>query len=290
MKPSNTLLFLIPTLIWGSTFYAIKFQVGVVPPLWSVSYRFVLAGILLLAYCRIARINLRYSRRTHLRMIMQGALLFGINYWLVYLAEIELTSGLVAVAFSCLIFTNIIFGTLILKRKTDGKVYVGAALGFMGTVLLFYQDFKGIRFEDLPMDSLIFCGLSVIVASLGNITSAANQSHKIPVVQSNAFGMLYGGILMGIVGFLSGAPVLFITTPEYIGSLIYLAVFGSIIAFGGYLTLIGKIGPDRAAYVLVTFPIIAIGLSVLFEGFIISLLAIVGMVLILGGNLLVLKK
>ena len=84
--------------------------------------------------------------------------------------------------------------------------------------------------------------------------------------------------------------MLFITTPEYIGSLIYLAVFGSIIAFGGYLTLIGKIGPDRAAYVLVTFPIIAIGLSVLFEGFIISLLAIVGMVLILGGNLLVLKK
>jgi len=290
VKINNSLLFTIPTLIWGSTFFAIKFQVGEVEPIWSVSYRFVLAGIFLLVYCKMTGTKLLFTPRQHLRIFLQGILLFGFNYWLVYLAELELTSGLVAVAFSGVIFLNILFGTIFLGRKSERKVYIGAVVGFVGTALLFYQDLSGIDIDQLPIVSLIICFSSVILASLGNITSAANQLAKIPVIPANAFGMLYGGVLMGIIGVLSGTPISFVISTEYIGSLLYLTIFGSIIAFGGYLTLIGKIGPDKAAYVLVAIPVIAIGLSVLFENFQLTYLAAIGMVFILLGNYIVLKK
>ena len=290
MKLSNPILFLIPALIWGSTFFVIKFQVGTVPPIWSVSYRFILAGLILLLYCVFTQKNLKYSAVVHLRMLLQGALLFGFNYWLVYIAELELTSGLVAVAFSCIIFMNIIFQSIFLERKTEPKVFMGAFLGVGGTSLLFYQDLGGLDQPDFPLFSLGVCILSVVVASLGNITSAFNQSLKIPVIQTNAFGMLYGGLLMAVIALVTNVPFQFLSTFDYIGSLLYLSIFGSIIAFGSYLTLIGKIGPDKAAYVLIVIPGIAIVLSYLFEDFRLTALVGVGMILILGGNYIVLKK
>lgn len=261
-----------------------------VPPIWSVSMRFVIAGLLLLIYCLTTRTNLRFPLRIHGRMLLQGALLFGFNYWLVYVAELELTSGLVAVSFSCIIFLNIIFQSIFLGRKADLNVYLGAIMGVGGTTLLFYQDLGGMDSADFPLFSLIVCISSVIVASLGNITSAFNQSINLPVIQSNAFGMLYGGVLMGIIALLSGAPFQILTTFEYLGSLLFLSIFGSIIAFGAYLTLIGKIGPDRAAYVLIVIPVIAITLSAIFENFQFTILVGFGMILILGGNYIVLRK
>lgn len=103
----NLILFSIPAIIWGSTWLAIKYQLGIVDPLVSVFYRFLLAAIILFAYCRLVGTNLRYSVKQHFLMALQGLLLFGINYWLVYLAEIHLKSGLVAVLFSTIIFLNI---------------------------------------------------------------------------------------------------------------------------------------------------------------------------------------
>ena len=208
----------------------------------------------------------------------------------VYLAELELTSGLVAVAFSAVIFLNILFGTLFLKRKSEPKVYLGALVGFVGTGLLFYQDLVGIDPPDLPITSLIICFSAVVIASLGNIMSAANQQKGIPVIQANAFGMLYGGALMAIIGIGSNITVGFDMIGSYILSLLYLTVFGSILAFGGYLTLIGKIGPDKAAYVLIVIPVIAVTLSAIFENYPITNLVGIGMFFILIGNYIVLKK
>lgn len=290
MKLSNPVLFLIPALIWGSTFYVIKFQVGVVPPIWSVSYRYLLAGIILLTYCRMRGVDLRFQSKDHFRFLQLGVLLFGLNYWLVYIAELELTSGLVAVAFSMIMFLNILFGKIFLGRNSEKKTYLGGLMGIIGTAIIFYEDLSSLSSNELPVFSLIICFISVVIASLGNITSAANQQRHLPVIQANAFGMLYGGIALGAIGLFSGAPVLFLTTPEYIGSLLYLSLFGSIFAFGAYLTLIGRIGADKAAYALIVIPVIAISLSVWFEGLQLTFLMAVGVLMILSGNYIVLKK
>ncbi len=290
MRLNSSSLFLIPALIWGSTFFVIKFQLGVVDPTWSVSYRFILAGIILLTFSKAKKLNLKFTFKEHLRMVLQGAFLFGFNYWFVYIAEQELISALVAIMFSCIIFLNVFFGKIFLNKVAEKKVYFGAVLGILGTILLFKQELIGLRPEEIKTFHLSICFISVVIASLGNITSAFNQSKGLPVVQTNAFGMLYGGLIIGLIAFITGPPASLDLSFEYLSSLLYLSIFGSIIAFSAYLTLIGKIGADKAAYVLVVIPVIAVALSAIFEDYLLGWHVMLGMVLILAGNVIVLKK
>ena len=290
MKSSNLLLFIIPALIWGSTWYIITFQLGTVDTILSVSYRFLLSGLVLLLYCFFRNISLTFSLDQHLFMALQGALLFGCNYWLVYISETYISSALVAITFSTLVFMNIIFNALILKNPVKKQVIYGALLGVFGTILIFKQELRSFTFEDQTFVGLMICLSGVLSASLGNITSASNQKRQLPVIPTNTFGMLYGGLIMLVVALIMGKPIIFDATFSYVSSLIYLAIFGSVIAFSTYLTLIGNIGADKGAYVIVVVPVIALVISTLFEGYEITLYAILGMVLILLGNLLALRK
>ena len=286
----NLILFTIPALIWGSTWLVITFQLGVVDPLVSVFYRFLLAALILFLYCSFFKMNLRYNAKQHLFMALQGSLLFGINYWLVYMAEVHLKSGLVAIVFSTIIFLNILNGMIFLKSKIRSNVVISALIGFVGIILVFKDELLSFNFSSVKSSALVLAFISVITASLGNITSAYNQRNKLPVVQTNAYGMLYGSVLMLLLVIITDTPVNFDTSFQYIGSLIYLAVFGSVIAFWSYLTLLGKIGADRSAYVTLVFPIIALILSTFFEEYTWSLFALLGVILITVGNFMMLKK
>ncbi|MDH3267983.1 MAG: EamA family transporter [Ignavibacteria bacterium] len=286
----NLILFLIPSLIWGSTWLAIKFQLGVVDPLVSVCYRFLLAAIILFAYCSLVGMNLKYSARQHFFMALLGLLLFGINYWLVYLAEIHLKSGLVAIVFSAIIFLNIFNGAIFLKSRIRLNVLFNAFLGFIGVVLIFNDELISFTFSSGESSALLLAGISVIIASFGNITSAYNQKNKLPVIQTNAFGMLYGSLLMLLLALITDKPFTFDFSLPYISSLLYLAIFGSVLAFGSYLTLLGRIGADKAAYVTLVIPIIALILSTIFEGYKWNEFALIGVILITIGNFMILKR
>ncbi|MBT8378146.1 MAG: EamA family transporter [Ignavibacteria bacterium] len=290
MFMKNFILFSIPALIWGSTWLAIKYQLGIVDPLVSVFYRFLIAAIILFAYCGSLGINLKYSAKQHFFMALQGLLLFGINYWLVYLAEVHLKSGLVAVLFSTIIFLNIFNGALFLKSKVRLNVLFNSLLGFIGIALVFKEELFGFTFSSGESLALILAGISVITASFGNITSAYNQKNKLPVIQTNAFGMLYGSLLMLLLALATGKSFTFDFSLPYIGSLMYLAIFGSVIAFTSYLTLLGKIGADKSAYVTLVFPIIALVLSTIFEDYNWNALALLGVILITIGNFMTLRK
>lgn len=286
----NLWLFVIPALIWGSTWFTIKFQLGIVDPLVSVVYRYLLAGVLMLSFCVLAKKEMKFSLRDHAFMGLQGLLLFGVNYWLVYEAEVYLASGLIAVAYSTLVFLNSGFGAIFLKRAINKQVLVAACFGLSGTVLIFGNEFMGLSFTKETIQGTIITVLSVVIASLGNITSARNSANRIPVIQANAFGMLYGGIWMFILAMALGRPFSFDPSAGYIISLLYLTVFGSIIAFGTYLTLISRVGADKAAYALVVIPVIAIGISLAFENYQMTPYAAVGIVLIMIGNVLAIRK
>ncbi len=286
----NLLLFLIPSLIWGSTWLAIKFQLGLVDPLVSVVYRFFLASIILIFFCRVRNLNLKYNTSQHLNMALQGFLLFGINYWLVYLAELHLSSGLVAVIFSTLIFMNIFNGALFLKSAIRPIVIFGAIMGFFGIGLVFKQELYAFSLSSNNSMALMLAILGAFLASLGNITSARNQKNNLPVLQTNAFGMLYGAISMLIITVIIGKPFDFDVSFPYISSLIYLTIFGSIIAFSSYLTLLGRIGADKSGYVVLVIPIFALILSTIFEGYRWNIFALLGVTFILAGNVLVLRR
>jgi len=286
----NLILFSVSAIIWGSTWLVIKFQLGLVDPIISVSYRFILASFILLLFCRISGLNLKYNVKEHLFFALQGFFLFGINYWLVYLAEVHLPSGLVAVIFSMIIFFNIFNGAIFIGSPIRVRVIAGAALGIVGIGLVFKQELLSFSLSSDNSLALVIAGLGALTASLGNITSVHNQKINLPVIQTNAFGMMYGALFMLIISLIMGKHFSFEISYAYIGSLLYLSIFGSIIAFTCYLTLLGKIGADKAAYVTLIIPVIALILSTIFEEYTWTLYAFVGIALILIGNMLVFKK
>ena len=290
MKTNNNLLFIIPALIWGSTWYVIKFQLGTIDPLLSVSYRFALGALILFIYAKFRNMKMRFGLSDHMRMGVQGMLLFGFNYWLVYLSEETLTSGLVAITFSTLIFMNIFFSAIFLGTKIKKEVIMGGILGVSGTVLMFYQEIRQTGLNDTLMAGLAFCITGVLFASMGNIASAYNQRKQIPVIPANSYGMLYGAIVMFGIAVFTGKDIDIDTSQQYLLSLLYLSVFGSVIAFTTYLTLIGRIGADKAGYVIVVLPVIALTISAIFEDYRITFYSCIGMLLIMCGNLLVIRK
>ena len=286
----NLILFSASAIIWGSTWLVIKFQLGLVDPIISVSYRFILASFILLLFCRISGLNLKYNVKEHLFFALQGFFLFGINYWLIYLAEVHLPSGLVAVIFSMIIFFNIFNGAIFIGSPIRVRVIAGAALGIVGIGLVFKQELLSFSLSSDNSLALVIAGLGALTASLGNITSVHNQKINLPVIQTNAFGMMYGALFMLIISLIMGKHFSFEISYAYIGSLLYLSIFGSIIAFTCYLTLLGKIGADKAAYVNLIIPVIALILSTIFEEYTWTLYAFIGVALILIGNMLVLIK
>jgi len=277
-------------LIWGTTWLAIKFQLGSVDPMISVFYRFLLAALILISYCRIFGLKMRFTVKEHLFMAVQGLFLFAINYWLFYLAEVYIPSGLAAVVFSTLVLMNIVNARIILGAAIRLKVFWGAVIGLIGIGLVFWPELSAFSLTDDSFLGLTLCLLATLTASIGNIASARNQKFNLPIIQTNAYGMAYGAVIIGMVALLSGKTFNFEMTSAYIISLMYLAVFGSVIAFGCYLTLIGRIGADRAAYSTLLFPLVALTISTVFEGYQWSPAAFFGLSLIITGNFLVIHK
>jgi drug/metabolite transporter (DMT)-like permease len=283
-------LYLISVAIWGSTWLAIRYQLGSVAPELSIAYRLVLASLILFAFSKIRRLPLQFNRRAHISIAIQALFLYSLNYFAIYLAEAYIPSGLVAITFSTIVFLNVVFGALILRSSVKPYVLLGGLLGMVGLALVFWPQLQSSDFSGDARTGLLLALLGTILASLGNITSARNQKAGLPVVQTNAFGMFYGAIFMFGLSLLRGVNLEFEASPSYLLSLLYLALFGSVIGFGAYLTLLGRIGSDRAAYVTVLFPIVALALSTAFEGLRWSLPQMAGIGLALVGNLFVLRR
>jgi drug/metabolite transporter (DMT)-like permease len=277
-------------MIWGTTWLAIKFQLGSVDPMVSVLYRFILAALTLFLYCKLRGRKMRFRLSDHIFMALQGLVLFSVNYWLIYLAEMHVTSGLVAVIFSSIVFMNMINGAVFLSSPIRSKVVLGGVIGVVGIVLVFWPQLVSFSLSDKTALGLLLSVVSTYMASLGNIISARHQKYNLPVIQTNAYGMGYGAGIMAAMAIVLNKPFTLDMSFLYISSLFYLSVFGTVIAFGCYLKLIGKIGADRAAYATMLFPIVALGISTAYEGYQWAAHNIIGMTVVLVGNWLVLNK
>lgn len=291
---NNLALFLISALIWGSTWLMITFQLGVVAPLVSVVYRFSLASIILFGFCLLKRKQFNFSRYDHLLILVQGLLLFGFNYWLTYIGITKITSALAAILSTSIVYFNVIFSRIFLGDRIKPEVLAGATIGVIGIALIFIPEIK-LKDMDKASSSEIWSGIWLVLtaslfASLGNIVSAKTQRRNIPVIQANALGMGYAGILLAIIAFASGLNFDFEFTYSYIGSLVYLALFGSVIAFGAFLTVLGRIGPDKAGYISLIYPVIAIIISTFFEDYRWTISGGVGFIIILVGNFIAMGK
>src|SRR5262249_27393668 len=265
MATGPTALFALASLIWGSTWLAITFQLGTVAPEASVVYRFALAAVLLAIWCAVTGRSLRFSGAQHFWLAAQGTLLFGLNYLAVYWAEQYVASGLVAVLFSLIVFFNLIGARAFFAAPIARRTLLAAVLGVIGVMLMFGHEIT--RSAGDAARGIGFALGATILASGGNLIAVRNQRHGFPVLPSVAWGMAYGAAVIALVAVAERTPWSFDASPRYVLSLLYLALFGSVIAFGAYLTLLGKIGPARAAYVGVAVPMVALVMSTVFENY-----------------------
>ncbi len=287
---SNTFLYVVAVLIWGSTWLAIEYQLGVVEPEVSIVYRYVIAAVTLLIWSKYKGLSLKFNLKSHAWFAALGLLLFGLNYILAYRAQEHITSAMAAIVFSTMLWLNIGISRLVFGTRATPKVLFGALLGVAGIVTLFAPRIENVSLTDGVFYGSVLALAGALAASCGNITSQAAQKRALPVIQSNAWGMVYGAGLTALVALVSGHEFTFDATFTYIASLVYLALFGSVIAFGAYLTLVGRIGAHRAGYAAVMWPVVALALSMAFEGLRLDGSIIAGTSLVLLGNLLVLKR
>jgi len=279
-------LFSIATLIWGSTWLAITFQLGVVAPEASVVYRFALSALMVAGWCLATGRSLRFAPAQHAWFAAQGALLFGLNYLCVYWAEQYIASGLAAVLFSLIVFLNLIGVRVFFATAINQRTVLGATLGVAGVALLFWRELAAMQNEALR--GIAFGLAAAVLASGGNLVAVRNQRRGVPLLPSVAWAMAYGTVTVAAIVALSGIEWTFDSRRAYVLSLLYLAAFGSVIAFAAYLTLLGKIGAARAGYVGVAVPVVALLLSTVFEHYQWTVPALIGALLCVTGNVLVL--
>jgi drug/metabolite transporter (DMT)-like permease len=283
----NFLLYAAAALIWGSTWLGIKLQLTQVPPVLSVGYRFCLASLILLIYCILRHKRLAFSRRDHLFMAIQGFSLFGLGYCMSYLATSYLTSGLVAVAYSTILMWNILNLRIFMGQAIAWRAFWGGILGLSGICIVFWDDLSAFT-ATRGLIGLSMALVGAYLSSLGNVVGARNARTGVPVTQANAYGMAYGGLLTLAIHFGGGGELVMDWTASYLAPMLYLTVFGSVVAFGCYMLLIGRIGAEYAAYVTLLMPIIALFLSTLFEDFLWTSSAAIGVAIVLIGNLFIL--
>jgi drug/metabolite transporter (DMT)-like permease len=292
----NVLLYAATVLIWGTTWIAIYWQVGDVAALVSVFYRFAIAAalflplLMLLGVFNKTKLNgangtivQRTNRRDHLFFFLQGLCLFSVNFICFYTASQYIISGLVAVIFAMATLFNAFNQWIIWRKKPSLSIYIASLLGLSGLVLLFWQQLISTANVEHIIYGILFSAAGTYCFSLGNMISVRHSQNGIKPWTSNAYGMIYGvGILLVAIQ-LFGVEWSWDSRPIYIGSLLYLAIPGSIIGFTVYLALVARIGANKAAYTTVLFPVVALTISTFVEGYQWDVMAVMGLVLVMTG-------
>ncbi len=282
--------FILCVLIWGSTWYAIELQLGVVAKEWSLFYRFAIAAVVMFAICIFRRQKISVPITEHKWMIGTGISLFAGCYVLTYAGAQFLTSGLVAITFSLLSFLNILNARIFLKNPIQLNMLFAALIGILGLILIFMPEIRSLDLSDETTVGLLLCIAATVIASIGNTLAGLPQSKRIPLLSFNAWSMLYGSLSLLVYALASGEPMTIDPRAPYILSLLHLSVAGTVIAFTLYVWLIGNIGLGRTAYISVLVPIVALIISTFYENFIWTTEAVIGLSLVIGGNIALIKR
>ena len=283
MKPLDYLLYGVTIFGWSTSWLALKWQLGVVAPEVSLFWRFSASAILMFIITGALGKQIWIPLNQHVRIAGLGLCLFSLNFALFYYGGMNSTSGLLAVVFS-LASVIIMLMVAAISRSWPRLEHLTAALmGFCGVGLLYAPELE--VNADIAL-SLFLCLLGTFVFSTGNLLSASAQRAGLPVMAANCWGMVYGATYLGLYSFWRGDEFTIEPTLPYLGGLAWLIVISSVMAFTAYLMLVGRIGPGRAGYATVVFPVFALLISSVMEGYDWSLWAFAGITLVAGGNVI----
>jgi drug/metabolite transporter (DMT)-like permease len=275
-------------LLWGTSWIALHLQLGVVAPEVSLVWRFAIAATIMVAFVLARGGRMRFGWGDHGRFMALGVSIFSLNFLLFYYGGLTTPSGLLAVVFSLASVFNMLLGLLFFHQRPSGRVLLAALMGFCGVVAMFEPQLAGADVTPAALTGLALCIAGTLSFCLGNMVSLASQRRGVPIASATAWGMVYGTAVLVLISLLRGQAFIVEWTPSYLGALLWSAVLSSVLAFAAYMTLLARIGAARAGYSTVLFPVVALALSTLFEGYQWTLPAVLGLLLVIAGNLVML--
>ena len=290
MYIKTPVLYLLVIMAWGGSWYAVKLQTEYLAITQLIGYRFVISFLLLLGILKAQKTLKKLSYKQHGGCILLGATLFAFNYYTFYHAALYITSGLLAVIFSLAPIMNSFNSYFWFKKSPDLFTIIGAILGLLGVVVLFFPDLQKDFYNTHLWWSIMLCVMGTFFFSLGNMISTKLNFNPDYLPTITCWGMLYGSLLMFIVNWFLQQPLAFSLDFTYISSLFYLVVIGSIIAFLAYLELINRIGADKAAYTTIVIPTIAVLISLWLEDYQWNISILFGLLLVTLGNIIIFNK
>lgn len=277
------------TACWGTTWFAITLQLGVVDPVVSVVYRFAFAAFLLFCWSALRKERIAMTRAQHFAALGVGVSTFTINYTLVYLAEQWVTSAVVAVLFATMAFANLIGFRIAFGQRPALMAWIAAGLGILGVTLLAWEEVASSHFGVEALTGIIITLIGVAFAVLGNIFARRGEVAGSSVASSTAWAMAYGAAALAVYAFVTGKAWSIEPTWGYWLSFLHLSVNGSVIAFLLYYGLARRRGYATASYVSALAPALAMLVSSLFEHKTWGFMALGGVVLLLVGQVLLLR-
>jgi drug/metabolite transporter (DMT)-like permease len=283
-------LFAVCVLVWGTTWHAITYQIGHTAPEVGVALRFALAGVTVLVLCLVRRLPLRFSWRDHALLALQGVFLYGVSYVCVYHAERHLPSGLVAVGYSASPLIAGLGAQALFGVKVSHRFVWGGVLGLAGVALMFWPEFgKAAAGSSTALGALLTLA-SVLLSGVGSLAASRNRAQGLPFWPALSFGMLYGAAAAALVALLQGESFALPAVASWWFALLYLALAGSVLTFACFLTLQDRLGPGPTGSIGVMTPLLALVVSMAFEGFRPDLLTAIGAAMAVGGNALMLRR
>jgi drug/metabolite transporter (DMT)-like permease len=286
----NWQLFAICVLTWGTTWYAITFQIGHTAPEVGVALRFAVAGATVLAMCAVRGLRLRFTWREHALLALQGSFMYGLSYICVYHAERHIVSGLVAVGYSASPLVVGLGAHWLFRMRVTGRFLLGGALGLAGVALMFWHQFGATSGNpDAALGAAFVVG-AVLLSAVGSLAASRNRNHGLPFWSAMGYGMLYGALVCTVIASLQGQDFAPPPVASWWISLLYLALAGSVLTFACFLTLQERIGPGPTGTIGVMTPLLALVISMFFEAFRPDLLVLAGAALAVAGNVLMLRR
>ena len=286
MKPFELLLYSMVVFGWSTSWLPLKWQLGVVAPEVSLLWRFVIAATVMFVISIYLRQSLMFHWRTHLRLALLGLCIFSTNFAFFYHGGKGVASGLLAVVFSSASLVNVLMIAVLGRSRPRIAHLLAAMVGLTGVVCLFWPE---LQLSNTALTSLALCLIGTLFFCTGNMVSAACQKRGIPIFASASWGMLYGACYLALFSFISNHEFIIEPTAKYVLGLVWLALVSSVMTFAAYLSLIGRIGPSRAGYATVIFPVFALLISTVFESYTWSSLAFIGLGLVICGNVIMLR-
>ena len=286
----NWQLFAICVLTWGTTWFAITFQIGHTAPEVGVALRFALAGTVILVLCVLRQESLRFTAAQHAIFALQGGFMYGVSYVCVYHAEQHLVSGLVAVGYSASPLVAGLGARALFGVNLRPRFILGGLLGIAGVALIFWPEFGKATGDRNTLLGALFTVGSVLLSTVGSLTASRNRARGLPFWPALGFGMLYGAAASALLALMQGQSFAPPAIASWWFSLFYLALAGSVLTFACFLTLQERIGPGPTGTIGVMTPLLALVVSMAFEGFRPDALTFAGAALAVGGNVLMLRR